>query len=50
VVKSGTASSRAQAALLLGTIVERRPGAAEFLVAEGALPVVTDLLVKGEGG
>jgi hypothetical protein len=35
------------AATLLGSIFEKRPGAAGFLVAEGALPAVTQLLISG---
>lgn len=35
---------------LLGSICEARRGAGRFLVMEGALPLVTQSLVDGEGG
>jgi hypothetical protein len=44
---SGSASEKLDAATLLGSICEKRPGAAGFLVAEGALPAVTQLLISG---
>jgi hypothetical protein len=46
-LRSGSASEKLDAATLLGSICEKRPGAAGFLVAEGALPAVTQLLISG---
>lgn len=46
-LRSGSGSEKLDAATLLGSICEKRPGAAGFLVAEGALPAVSQLLVSG---
>ena len=46
-LRDGTAGEKAAAAALLGNIADGRPGAAGFLVAEGALPHAAELLVKG---
>eukprot|EP00882_Tetradesmus_deserticola_P000747 GHRQ01000815.1.p1 GENE.GHRQ01000815.1~~GHRQ01000815.1.p1 ORF type:complete len:385 (+),score=179.94 GHRQ01000815.1:178-1332(+) len=45
---SGSGSEKLDAATLLGSICEKRPGAAGFLVAEGALPAVAALLNSGD--
>eukprot|EP00879_Flechtneria_rotunda_P003385 GHRR01003613.1.p1 GENE.GHRR01003613.1~~GHRR01003613.1.p1 ORF type:complete len:380 (+),score=142.31 GHRR01003613.1:163-1302(+) len=48
-LRSGEANDeKLDAVTLLGSICEKRPGAAAFLVAEGALPAVTQLLVEGD--
>lgn len=44
---NGSGSEKLDAVTLLGSICEKRPGAAGFLVAEGALPAVTQLLISG---
>lgn len=46
-LRTGQEAERVDAATLLASICEKRPGAAAFLVAEGALPEVTRLLVTG---
>jgi hypothetical protein len=46
-LRSGSGSEKLDAVTLLGSICEKRPGAAGFLVAEGALPAVTQLLIAG---
>ncbi|KAF6259892.1 armadillo-type protein [Scenedesmus sp. NREL 46B-D3] len=45
---NGSGSEKLDAVTLLGSICEKRPGAAGFLVAEGALPAVTQLLISGD--
>lgn len=47
-LRSGSAAEKLDAVTLLGSVCEKRPGAAGFLVAEGALPAVAQLLVSGE--
>uniref|UniRef100_A0A383V8G1 UNC-45/Cro1/She4 central domain-containing protein n=1 Tax=Tetradesmus obliquus TaxID=3088 RepID=A0A383V8G1_TETOB len=47
-LRSGSGSEKLDAATLLGSICEKRPGAAGFLVAEGALPAVSQLLVSAD--
>jgi hypothetical protein len=46
-LRNGSGSEKLDAATLLGSICEKRGGAAGFLVAEGALPAVTQLLTSG---
>lgn len=44
----GGGAEKRPAAALLGTILDKRPGIADFLVAEGALKTVVQLFVKGD--
>jgi len=46
-LRSGEAGEQLDAVTLLGSICEKRPGAAAFLVAEGALPPVAKLVASG---
>ncbi|KAF8058934.1 hypothetical protein HT031_005502 [Scenedesmus sp. PABB004] len=47
-LRNGSAGEKLDAVTLLGSICEKRPGAAAFLVAEGALPAATALLCAGD--
>eukprot|EP00878_Enallax_costatus_P012657 GHUV01013221.1.p2 GENE.GHUV01013221.1~~GHUV01013221.1.p2 ORF type:complete len:185 (+),score=96.29 GHUV01013221.1:328-882(+) len=47
-LRTGQDGERVDAATLLASICEKRPGAAAFLVAEGALPAVTKLLTTDD--
>lgn len=49
VVADGTAAAGVvrEAARLLGTVLAKRPAIADFLVGEGALPSVANLVVTG---
>jgi hypothetical protein len=47
-LRSGSPADKAAAAALLGNIADGRPGAARFLVAEGALPLAAALLQGGD--
>lgn len=47
-LRSGGDGEKVDAAILLASICEKRSGAAAFLVAEGALPAVTQLLITGK--
>lgn len=49
-LRSGDEGEKLDAVTLLGSICEKRSGAAAFLVAEGALPAVAQLLIAGEAG
>jgi hypothetical protein len=46
-LRNGEGSEQLDAVTLLGSICEKRPGAAAFLVAEGALPPVAKLVATG---
>lgn len=47
-LRSGTPAVKLDAVTLSGSVCEKRKAAAGYLVAEGALPHVASLLVKGE--
>lgn len=49
-LRNGEGEEQVDAVTLLGSICENRPGAAAFLVAEGALPPVAKLVVTGVYG
>lgn len=46
-LRNGEGAEQLDAVTLLGSICEKRPGAAAFLVAEGALPPVAKLVATG---
>lgn len=48
IVRQGFDADKLEAVTVLGTICDKRPGAVDFLIAEGAVPSVLDLLVKGD--
>lgn len=47
VLQSGSAVNRVSAVRLVGTLCKSRAGAASYMVREGGLPLVLDLLVNG---
>jgi hypothetical protein len=48
-LRNGEGEEQVDAVTLLGSICEKRSGAAAFLVAEGALPPVAKLVATGGG-